>query len=177
MPRQFGQHPLRKGIRPHGKLAACRVGHKPGGRFDRRQQVPPNHGMNLPKLAFLLGPADAKRHWMPDGRLFVLERLAFARVGAPSDQAGKLVGSDECDGKRLQLPMKPGGMLHRLAEDFNQVVSCGVHGGVGSGLGEHLAEDLAGGGHALVLIRNLDLSRQHLIERYQGGLESLDPFG
>jgi hypothetical protein len=37
----------------------------------------PDHGIDLPKLAVQLGAADAQRHWLSNGGLFLPEPLAF----------------------------------------------------------------------------------------------------
>ncbi len=74
-----------------------------GGCFNRRPQLLPDHGIDLLKLVVQLGAADAQCHGLSDGGLFLPEPLAFTRVAAPSDQAGKLVGTEDGDGQRSQL--------------------------------------------------------------------------
>ena len=104
MPCQFLQVPPGERVRSSGKLAACRVGHKLGGSIDRRSQLLPDHGIDLPKLVVQLGPEDAQRHGMPDGSLFNSGLPALDWVGCPDDQSGKFVSTGGGDGERLQLP-------------------------------------------------------------------------
>lgn len=87
-----------------------------GGGFNRRPQVFADHGIDLPKLVVQLGTADAQRHGLSDGGLFLPERLAFTRVAAPADQAGTLVGAEDDDGQRSQLAVDAVQALQGLAE-------------------------------------------------------------